>query len=77
MRWLVGHVAWALTVRVCGADGITAHHRIKGKEYVKISVGFGETVQCKLPSNGSTIKEDGSLAPRWLHDIVLGYSRTS
>ena len=77
MSWLVEHVAWILTVRVCGTDGITAYHRIKGKEYVKRSVGFGETIQFKLPSNGPTRKEDGSLAARWLHGVVLGYSRSS
>ena len=77
MSWLVEHVAWILTVRVCGTDGITAYHRIKTKEYVKRSVGFGETIQFKLPSKGPTRKEDGSLDARWLHGIVLGYSRSS
>ena len=43
-----------LAVRVCGADGITAYHRIKGKEYAKRSIGFGEALQPKLPSNGPT-----------------------
>ena len=77
MSWLVEHVAWILTVRVAGTDGITAYHRIKGKEYVKRSVGFGETIQFKLPSKGPTRKEDGSLDARWLHGVVLGYSRSS
>jgi hypothetical protein len=77
MSWLVGHVAWILTTRACGHDCITAYHRIKGKEYVKRTAGFGETVQFKLPSKGPTRKEDGSLDARWLHGIILGYSRTS
>ena len=40
MSWLVEHVAWILTTRACGQDGITAYHRIKGKEYVKRTAGF-------------------------------------
>ena len=34
MSWLVEHVAWILATKACGQDGITAYHRIKGKEYV-------------------------------------------
>ena len=56
---------------------MTSYHRIKGKEYVKRSVGFGGTVQFKLPNKGPTRKEDGSLDARWLHGVVLGYSKTS
>jgi hypothetical protein len=41
MSWLVEHVAWILTTRACEQDGITAYHRIKGKEYVKRTAGFG------------------------------------
>ncbi len=77
MSWLVEHTAWILTVRVRGTDGMTAYHRIRGREYAKRQLGFAETVMFKLPSKGPTRKEDGSLDARWLHGVVLGYSRTS
>ena len=77
MSWLVEFTAWLLTVRVQGIDGITAYHRVRGRGYAKRGVGFGELVQFKLPSKGPLRKQDGSLDRRWLHGIVLGYSRIS
>ena len=77
MSWLVEHAAWILTTRIQGVDGLTAYHRIRGREYAKRGVAWGESVQFKLPSKGPTRREDESLDRRWLHAVVLGYSRTS
>ena len=69
MSWLVGHVAWILTVRVCGADGITAYRRIKGKEFVKRSAGLNYP----FTSRSST---EESLTRCWIHSARVSMWRS-
>ena len=76
MHWLVEHVAWALTTRLRGHDGLSAYQRSRGKTYGKRLVRFGEKVLYKLPAEGPQAPVD-KLQPRWRYGQVLGYSRTS
>ncbi len=76
MHWLVEHVAWALTTRLRGQDGLSAYQRSRGKTYGKRLVRFGEKVLYKLPADGPRAPAD-KLQPRWKYGYVLGYSRSS
>ena len=76
LRWLAEHAAWQLTTRSKGEDGLTPYSRLRGKNYAKRLVRFGERVLYKLPSDGPAAPAD-KLQPYWRHGYVLGYSRNS
>ncbi len=40
--WVIRHAAWLLTVRPRGTDGRTSYERLRGREFPKKVVGFGE-----------------------------------
>ena len=53
LTWLVEHSAWTLNTRVLGTDGATPYQQVKGKNYAKRGVGFGEYVMYMLPTKGA------------------------
>ncbi len=59
MSWMVEHVAWLLTVRLRGLDGRTAYHRVRGRNFGKRLLEFGERCLYKLPMNGPRHDERG------------------
>ncbi len=77
ITWLVEWCAWVLTMRVVGEDGITAHRRIRGRDYGKRQGYFGEYLMYKVPDQDELKSREGSLAARWRHGLLIGYSMTS
>ncbi len=77
MSWMVEHVAWLLTVRLRGLDGRTAYHRVRGRNFGKRLLEFGERCLYKLPMKGPRHDERGKLAERWRRGIFLGFARQS
>ncbi len=77
ITWLVEWCAWILTMRVVGEDGLTAHRRVRGRDYGKRQGGFGEYVMYKVPDQDELRNHEGKLAARWRHGILLGYSMNS
>ena len=77
LSWLAEHVAWTLTVRPKGDDGMTPYQRVKGTQFSKRMVEFGEKVLYKLPTKGPRHEAGGKLAERWSYGFFLGYSRYS
>ena len=75
MAWLVEHAAWIITTRRRGEDGLSAYQRVRGRDYLKREVGFGEMVMRKLPRKGPEVSAD--LQGGWQDGVVLGYSTTS
>ena len=65
-----------INVRQKGVDGITAYHRVRGREYAKRLVPFGELVEVHFPLKGPEIKvpEDESLERR---GVALGATGTA
>ncbi len=77
MTWLVEHTAWILRNRVVGADGRTAHQRVRGRECGRREIGFGEKVLYMLPRKGPDHDARAKLAALCEEGIVLGYSKNS
>ena len=75
--WLVEYCAWMLTVRNKGEDGITAYKRVRGREYMKRLLPFGELVLAHLPSKGPERVQGGALDPRAKEGIFVGFGKTS
>ena len=73
--WLVEYAAWLLTVRTRGSDGRSPYHRIRGRNFGKRLLEFGEQCLYKLPVKGKRHEEDGKLAERWRRGIFLGFAR--
>ena len=77
IAWLVEHVAWLLTVRPRGEDGKTAYQRVRGRQFGKRLMEFGERCLYKRPMKGPRHEAQGKLAERWRRGLFLGFSRTS
>ncbi len=77
MSWLVEHVAWILTSRTRGEDGRTAYHRIRGRNFSRRLLEFGERCLYKLPGKGKRHEHDGKLAEGWRRGIFLGFGTQS
>ncbi len=77
ISWMVEFSAWMMNVRVKGEDGITAHHRVRGREYGKRQGSFGEYLMYKVPDQAELKNKEGTLARRWQYALLLGYSTTS
>ena len=75
--WLVEYCSWMLNVRNKGSDGITAYRRVRGRDYVKRLLPFGELVLAHLPPKGPERTAGGALDPRAKEGIFLGFGRTS
>ena len=75
LSWLVEHVAWILTTRRRGEDGLTAYQRCRGRDYTRRAIGFAEQVLYKLPKKGPNVSAD--LQGNWQLGTVLGYATTS
>ena len=71
--WLVEYCAWMLNVRNRGEDGQTAYKRVRGREYTKRLLPFGELVLAHLPIKGPDRLEGGALEARTKEGIFLGY----
>ena len=41
VTWLVEHVAWTMTTRPRGGDGLTAYQRVKGTQFTRRLLEFG------------------------------------
>ena len=77
LSWLVEHVAWTMTTRAAGPDGKTAYQRVKGSQFTRRLLEFGEKVLWKLPGKGPRHEAEGKLAARWEHGFYLGFNRSS
>ena len=77
MSWLVEHVAWLLSVKRRGKDGRTAFQRVRGREFAKRQVEFGERCLYKLQTKGPRHDEAGKLHERWRRGLFLGYAHSS
>ena len=77
MSWLAEHVAWTMTTRPKGEDGLTAYQRVKGTPFTKRLLEFGEKILYKLPTKGPRHDATGKLAERWSYGFFLGFSRLS
>ena len=75
--WLVEYCAWKLNVRNRGVDGITEYQRVRGREYGKRLLPFGEVVLAHLPRKGPERAVGGALDPRAKEGIFLGYGTVS
>ena len=75
LTWLVEFVAWVLTTRRRGEDGLTAYQRARGRDYVKRQLGFAEVVLHKLPRKGPRVPAD--LEGGWQLGVILGYGNVS
>ena len=74
MTWLARHAAWTLTTYQKGADGMTAHQRIRGKTFNVQIAAFGEAVLFKPHRDGGRLMKS---APEWRDGIWPGFnSRT-
>ena len=52
VSWLVEHAAFSLSARRLKANGITAHQHLRGRQFVKSSMVFGEWCPWKLTEKG-------------------------
>ena len=52
MSWMASHVAAVLNYCIVGPDGLTAYHRLRGREYSGRLVGFGKKVAFRRPGRG-------------------------
>ena len=77
LSWLVEHAAWMLTTLSLGPDGFTSYQRVRGRDFGKRLVGFGERVLYMLPKKGPEHDARGKLDAMWEYGVVVGYSRTS
>ena len=77
MTWLVECSAWMVTIRTRGVDGLTAYQRVRGRDYTKRVVPFGELVLVHLPAKGPERRAGGALDARTKEGVVLGYGTVS
>ena len=75
--WFVEYCSWMLNVRNRGADGLTAYRRVRGRDYVKRFLPFGEVVIAHLPPKNPDRVAGGALDPRAKDGIFLRFGRTS
>ena len=48
MAWLVGHAATIINYNVCGEDGMSAYHRIRGRPFSGKWIAFGEKLRFSM-----------------------------
>ena len=77
VSWMVEHAAWLLTIRPRGPDGLTPYQRVRGRNFGKRLLEFGEVCFYKLPTKGPRHDERGKLAERWKKGVFLGFGRYS
>jgi hypothetical protein len=75
--WLLEHSAFLLNVKTRGHDGLTAWSRVKGRPFGLQSVGFGESVFFKKPTNGPHAQPDGNMGAVQSEGVFLGYNRST
>ena len=75
--WLVEYCAWMLRVRNRGEDGLTPYQRVRGRDYGKRLLPFGEVVLAHLPRKGPERAAAGALDPRAKEGVFLGYGYVS
>ena len=73
IAWLVKHAAANLNRFHIGADGMTAHRRLRGRNFKKEMVDFGETVWYLIPKS----KGKNKLRSRWASGVWLGIREES
>ena len=56
MSWLVSHAATIITYNVCGEDGMSAYHRIRGRPFGGNWISFGEKVRFRMGRDASDDK---------------------
>ena len=74
---MVEHAAWLLTVRTTQSDGITAHKRLRGRNFNVPMLAFGETCLYKLNKHDARKQPDGKMDARWKEGAFIGFSRDS
>ena len=68
MAWLVRHVGGTMFRESLGTDGMTAYKRIKGREFTKEIIKFGECVWYMRPKS----KGKAKAMPRWESGVWSG-----
>ena len=75
--WLVECCAWMINIKVLGDYGLTAYQRVRGRQYGKRLLPFGELVMAHLAPKGHERVAGGALGPRAREGIFLGYGQVS
>ena len=73
LPWLVRHSGATISRYQKGRDGMTAYRRLKGREFQKAIVEFGECIWYLKTKDGSR----GKLDPRWDTGVFLGVREES
>ena len=68
LPWLVRHAGATISRYQKGLDGLTAYRRLRGREYDRVMIEFGECVWYLLNKD----KDRGKIAPRWDTGVYLG-----
>ena len=77
VSWMAEYCAWVHTVHVSGADGITAHHRVRERPCTKRQLAFCERIMYKIPPKAPERTALDKLGDRWPYAVFLGYSTNS
>ena len=70
---MVEYCAWIHNVRTRGPDGLTAYQRVRGKDFKKRLVPFGELLPVHMPIKGPERREGGALDARAVEGLFFGY----
>jgi thiol-disulfide isomerase/thioredoxin len=68
LPWLVRHAGATISRYQKGSDGLTGYRRLRGRDYDRVAIEFGECVWYLLNKD----KNRGKISPRWATGVYLG-----